>query len=90
MTTVTTPASTIIPTPIEILIPLPCEDHGLELVHDMSGQPRNYLHQVSVVAGSEADAYCRDAGYRFSSGYPRGWVQMKVYTKEFPLYVGDW
>ncbi len=81
-------------TPVEIAIPMVgIQDHGLSLVHDMGGAPRNYLHEVSI-GRDEQDAI----RYLMSAGYAQrcGWVRpedkqlMWTYSKPFPLTVSAW
>jgi hypothetical protein len=81
-----------IKTPVEILTPVDTMDHGLSLVHDMTGAPRNYLHEVSV-RRHEQDAI----RYLMAAGYAQrcGWVAKDgtlywTYSKPFPLTVAAW
>ena len=84
-----------IPTPAELqppFSPARVRDFGLTLVHQLGGEPRNYLHEVGV-HGQDPDAvrYLQDAGYHKSYG----WLdcsrhQWWVYRKEYPLSVGEW
>lgn len=81
-----------IKTPVELNVPVKgVNDHGLTLVHELGGTPRNYLHEVSASAGNtEAQNYLLDAGYRQSHGYRVGGRQWWVWAKRFPLSVGTW
>jgi hypothetical protein len=88
-----------IKTPIDIAIPMVgIMDHGLSLVHEMGGAPRNYLHEVSV-GRDEQDAirYLQAAGYAQRCGWvgsPRSAGEKGrtywTYTKPFPLTVAGW
>lgn len=84
-----------IPTPIEIQAPFSparVRDFGLTLVHQLGGEPRNYLHEIGV-HGQDPDAvkYLQDAGYRKSHGWlDRSRHQWWVYRKEYPLSVAKW
>lgn len=81
-----------IETPIEIRIPVKTiKDYGLELVHDLTGQPRNYLHLVGIRgADNVGKKYLHDAGYHILIGFKIGKTQWWEYTKRFPLSVGKW
>jgi hypothetical protein len=80
--------------PPEIEIPVAgVIDHGLELVHDITGADRNWLHEVSISDHNiDARQYLRDAGYTLHRGWkhPEGGWQMWVWVKDFPLSVGAW
>ena len=75
-------------TPIDIKIPFDVEDNGLVLVHDMGGDPRNYLHSVCV-KDSQKDAimYLQDACYQLNVGFRREDKQWWEYIKPFPLSI---
>jgi G:T-mismatch repair DNA endonuclease (very short patch repair protein) len=63
-------------------------DHGLELVHDIKGNPRNWLHEVSVLADDEASiAALERIGYRVAYGWrcPKTMHRYKVFQKKIPL-----
>ena len=83
-----------IKTPVEIAVPMVgVQDHGLTLVHGMGGEPRNYLHEVSI-GRDEQDAirYLQSAGYAQRCGWIRqsDGHAMWSYTKPFPLTVAAW
>ncbi len=83
-----------IKTPIEIAIPMvDVQDHGLSLVHEIGGAPRNYLHEVSI-GRDEQDAirFLQSAGYAQRCGWVRTSDGRKfwTYSKPFPLTVGAW
>ena len=62
-------------TPIDISVPMVgIMDHGLTLVHDMTGAPRNYLHEVSFADGDHRDTvrYLQGAGYSYRCGWIAG------------------
>jgi len=87
------PVQSTIPAPPEIRLPFSSVvDHGLVLVHELDGSPRNYLHEVSIKDQDyDAQEYARDAGYHLS----HGWVdqdgqQYWVYRKSYPLGVAEW
>lgn len=91
--TMTYPAT--LKTPIEIQVPaFACPDvidHGLTLVHEMGGEPRNYLHEVSIPAYSQsAESLVSDFGYAYSCGYYKDGRQYKVYLRQFGLMVAAW
>lgn len=66
-------------------------DHGLSLVHDMGGEPRNYLHEVSFRDSDHvAKMLLADAGYQYRCGWIRDGRQMWTWTKRFPLTVATW
>ena len=81
---------TTIRTPIEIQTPFPLrvKDHGLALVHDIAGKPRNWLHEVSVRdSDTQAINYLADAGYSEHSGWRTDGTQWWVWVKAYPLDV---
>src|SRR5260370_22279242 len=82
-------------TPLDITPPAAgIFDHGLTLVHEMGGAPRNYLHEVSFVDGDHRDTvrYLHGAGYSYRCGWRRreDGRQMWTFTKAFPLTVAAW
>ena len=79
-------------TPIEIVTPLAnVQDHGLSLVHEMGGAPRNYLHEVSVERQDmNAIGYLLAAGYGQRCGWVKDGKSFWTYTKAFPLTVAAW
>lgn len=81
-----------ISTPIDITIPFESvEDNGLVLVHDIGGDPRNYLHSVCVKdTDNKAVAYLVAACYQQNIGFIRDANQWWEYIKPFPLSVADW
>lgn len=82
-----------IETPAEIVVPMTgIADHGLKLVHEMGGKPRNYLHEVSIER-HEQDAirFLDAAGYAQNSGWiGKDGRKYWLYTKSFPLSVAAW
>jgi hypothetical protein len=90
-------------TPVDISIPMVgILDHGLSLVHDLGGTPRNYLHEVSI-GRDEQDAirYLQSAGYSQRCGWigdrrvGMGTIGEEgraywTYSKPFPLTVAAW
>lgn len=80
-------------TPIDIQPPYPgvLVDCGLTLVHDCTGQPRNYLHEISVRNDTETmtqlfrDGYKQDSGHKTDQG-----VQIWHFSKQFGLDVATW
>jgi len=66
-------------------------DHGLTLVHEMGGAPRNYLHEVSIQR-HEQDAirYLQSAGYAQRCGWVKEGKEFWTYCKPFPLTVAAW
>lgn len=79
--------TTAVRTPGEFRAPLPgIHDHGMTLVHELTGRERNWLHEVSVVEhDAQAINYLIDAGYKEHRGWQRGRMQYWVYVKEFPI-----
>ncbi len=67
-------------------------DHGMELVHDFTGEPRNYLHEISIPKADVDGIYCLiDAGYTQHHGYiAKDDTPMWVYVKQYPLMVAEW
>jgi hypothetical protein len=68
----TTNTSTTINTPVEIRTPFPMrvKDHGLTVVHDITGKERKWIHEVSVRdTDTQAINYLADAGYSESHGW---------------------
>ena len=64
-------------------------DYGFELVHDVLGQQRNWLHAVSCAYGAEdTREELRARGYHYSHGFANGRFRGVVYTREYPLWVG--
>lgn len=92
METINTAVETKIQTPIEIAIPFAeAVDHGMVLVHELGGKPRNYLHEVSIPEGyCTSSAYMQDAGYTKDYGYRKDGQQYWVWRKAFPLSVSRW
>ena len=83
---------TLIKSPIEITVPFAeAIDHGMVLVHEMNGNPRNWLHEVSIPEGyCTSAAYMQDAGYSKDYGYRKDGEQYWVWRKAFPLGVATW
>ena len=85
-------------TPVELGVPPGVKDHGLKLVHEMGGKPRNYLHEVSVRKGSRhAIELLQDGGYKEQSGWVsreddagEGGTEWWLYVKQYPLSVVEW
>jgi hypothetical protein len=81
-------------TPPEIRIPVivdGMQDHGLHLVHEIGGKPRNYLHEVSIPHGhQEAVGYLEAAGYNKARGWVKDGIQHWVWSKTYPLVVAKW
>lgn len=79
-------------TPIEVSIPmLGIQDHGLSLVHEIGGQPRNYLHEVSIEQWEQdAVRYLEAAGYAYRCGWVKDGKAFSTYSKAFPLTVATW
>ena len=82
-----------ITTPADIGAPTGTLDHGLTLVHEIGGTPRNYLHEVSVERGNvQAMRLLADGGYEQTSG----WIEYHsktaywLYAKPYPLEVAKW
>ena len=81
-----------IKTPIEIRIPFDeVEDNGLILVHDIGGDPRNFLHSIYVPDNhSDAIQYLRNACYQKNVGFLRDGKKWWEYIKPFPLGISSW
>jgi hypothetical protein len=87
-----------ITTPIEMKTPAGTIDHGMVLVHELGGKPRNYLHKVSVErTETQAIRILQDGGYAQHSGWidrpAQGGGSGKaywLYTKPYPLTVASW
>ncbi len=84
-----------IPTPVELqppFSPARVRDFGLTLVHQLGGEPRNYLHEVGVRdADADAIQYLSDAGYSRDYGWKdRELAQWWAYRKQYPLSVAKW
>lgn len=79
-------------TPIDIAIPFDSvEDNGLVLVHDMGGDPRNYLHSVCIRDNDiGATEYLLDACYQKNVGFIKNGAQWWEYIKPFPLSIANW
>jgi hypothetical protein len=78
--------------PVEVIVPFPeAIDHGMNLVHEMGGKPRNYLHEVSIPEGyCTSSAYMQDAGYSKDYGYRKDGEQYWIWRKAYPLSVAKW
>lgn len=81
-----------IKTPVEITVPMVgIMDHGLSLVHEMGGKPRNYLHEVSIERWEQdAIRYLESAGYAQRCGWVKDGKSYWTYGKPFPLTVASW
>jgi hypothetical protein len=87
-----------IPTPVDVGTPAGTIDHGMTLVHELGGKPRNYLHQVSVErTDTQAIRLLQASGYAQHSG----WIDRPaqgggtgnaywLYCKPYPLTVARW
>jgi hypothetical protein len=63
-------------------------DHGLHLVHNMDGTPRNYLHEVSFKDDDRATREClTKREYEYQYGFNRHGTQYWCWVKRFPLDV---
>lgn len=92
--------NTVIKTPPEIEVPFrDVIDHGLTLVHEIGGRPRNWLHEVSVPGTPDVvEDYLMLAGYSRNRGWTRDASepgakrreQFWVWVKAFPLSVSAW
>jgi len=78
---------TTIATPADLRAPLPgIHDHGMTLVHDVTGAERDWLHEVSIAENDmQATNYLIDAGYRQHCGWRIGGLQVWEYVKAYPL-----
>lgn len=78
-------------TPKALRCPFECSDHGLTIVHELTGQPRNYLHEVSVREGSQAEAFLKERAYTQHTGHLDKNVQVWTYVKQIGLdQAADW
>jgi hypothetical protein len=79
--------------PVEIAIPpsLDVIDHGMVLVHELGGNPRNWLHEVSVRRWQQDSIrFLEAAGYIQHHGWVRDGEAFWIYTKPYPLSVLAW
>jgi len=71
-------------------------DHGVELVHELGGKPRNYLQTVSIPdddiqgnCGMRRLARLSDFGFKCQSGYRNRDTQYWVYVRQLSLQDVD-
>ena len=72
-------------TPKSLRCPFECSDHGLTIVHELTGKPRNYLHEVSVREGASAEAFLKERGYTQHTGHVDKDGQSWTYIKQISL-----
>ena len=62
-------------------------DHGMNLVHDINGEPRNYLHEVSVPSKNHLERHIlATSGFQFHVGwYDRDGEHRSSYVREVRL-----
>lgn len=57
-------------------------DHGTTLVHSITGEPRNLLHEISI----PRDHTMRREGYTYQSGWvDKDGRKWNLYTKQLPI-----
>ncbi|MGI9305550.1 MAG: hypothetical protein ACR2RB_23025 [Gammaproteobacteria bacterium] len=63
-------------------------DHGMKVSRDFNGNPKHYVHEVSVrsdAAGDQAREFLYDAGYKYKYPWESDDRPMCLYIKSYPL-----